>query len=88
LAVAAVPVPDHLAQVLRSDAWMHAAGGIFCRQAVRAGARARAAGASALLPAEQVLAVPGQAAGRPWRRMDKDAARAAITMLRQAAGPG
>jgi len=28
------------------------------------------------------------AAGLPWRRMEKDAARAAITVLRQAAGPG
>jgi hypothetical protein len=29
----------------------------------------------------------GQAAGRPWRRMEKDAARAAIILLRQTADP-
>jgi len=93
VAVRAVSVPDDLAQVLRSHAWMHAAEGILYRQAVLAGARrcgwtAHAAGASALPPAEQVLTMLGQAAGRPWRRMEKDAARAAITVLRQAAGPG
>jgi len=30
---------------------------------------------------EQTLTRLGQAAGRPWRRIEKDAARAAITLL-------
>jgi hypothetical protein len=41
-----------------------------------------------LLPtAEHALAALGQAAGRPWRRAEKDAARAAITVLAQTADP-
>lgn len=86
VAVKAVFVPDHLAGVLRSHAWMHAAEGIFYRQAVlaaagRCGWRAHAVEVSALPPAEEVLAMLGQAAGRPWRRIEKDAARAAIALL-------
>jgi hypothetical protein len=92
VAVKAVSVPDHLAHVLRSHAWMHAAEGILYRQAALAGAQrcgwtAHAVEASALPPAEQVLTMLGQAVGRPWRRMEKDAARAAITLLRQTADP-
>jgi hypothetical protein len=30
---------------------------------------------------EQVLAALGGAAGRPWRRYEKDAARAALSLL-------
>jgi len=41
-----------------------------------------------LLPtAEPDITVLGQAAGRPWRRTEKDAARAAITVLAQTADP-
>jgi hypothetical protein len=84
--VKAVSVPDRLSEVLRSHAWMHAAEGILYRQAVLAAAAecgwaAHAVDLSVLPPAEQALAALGQAAGRPWRRMEKDAARAAITML-------
>jgi hypothetical protein len=37
---------------------------------------------SSLPAAEQHLSEIGRAAGRPWRRIEKDAARAAITLLR------
>jgi hypothetical protein len=39
VAVKAVSVPDSLADVLRSHAWMHAAEGIFYREAVLAAAQ-------------------------------------------------
>ena len=90
--VKAVSVPDHLADLLRSRTWMHAAASIFYRQAGlaaagRSGWRAYPVEVSALPPAEQVLAMLGQLTGRPWRRIEKDAARGAITFLRPA-GPG
>jgi hypothetical protein len=83
--VKAVSVPDHLAELLRSPAWMHAAESIFYRQTVLAAAgrcdwRAYAVEVSALPPAEQVLTMLGQVAGRPRRRIEKDAARGAITL--------
>ena len=84
--VKAVFVPDRLHDVLRSHAWMHAAEGVLYRQAVLAAAqdcgwRAYAVELSELPAAEDALAALGQAAGRPWRQMEKDAARAAITVL-------
>ena len=84
--VKAVSVPDHLADILRSHAWMHSAEGMLHRQAVLAAAAkcgwmARAVEQSALPAAEHALIALGQAARRPWRRIEKDAARAAITML-------
>ena len=83
-------VPDHLAGVLRSHAWMHAAEGVLYRQAVLAAASgcgwpAHAVEQSALPAAEQALGELGQAAGRPWRRAEKDATRAALTLM-QASG--
>jgi hypothetical protein len=65
---------------------MHAAEGMLYRQAVLAAASAcgwtaRAVEQSALPAAEQALDVLGRAAGRPWRRIEKDAARAALTLL-------
>jgi hypothetical protein len=85
--VKAVSVPDTVSAVLRSHAWMHAAEGVLYREAVLAAARrsgwaAHAADAVALPPADEILADLGTAAGRPWRRMEKDAARAALTLLR------
>jgi hypothetical protein len=90
--VKAVSVPDRLGDVLRSHAWMHAAEGMLYRQAVLAAAqecgwRAHAVELSLLPAAERVLTTLGQAAGRPWRRVEKDAARAAITVLAQTADP-
>ena len=90
--VKAVPVPDRLPDVLRSHAWMHAAEGILYRQAVLAAAQecgwqAHAVESSLLPTAEPDVTVLGQAAGRPWRRTEKDAARAAITVLAQTADP-
>ena len=83
-------VPDHLAGVLRSHAWMHAAEGVLYRQAFLAAASvcgwpAHAVEEAALPAAGQVLDELGQAAGRPWRRAEKDAARAALTVM-QASG--
>lgn len=84
--VKAVSVPQRLADVLRSHAWMHAAEGMLYREAVLAAARrcgwaAHAVELSSLPGADLSLAAIGLAAGRPWRRIEKDAARAAITLL-------
>jgi hypothetical protein len=81
-----VAVPGDLAGILRSHAWMHAAEGVLYRQAVLAAATAcgwtaQAVEQSALPAAEQAVDVLGRAAGRPWRRIEKDAARAALTLL-------
>jgi hypothetical protein len=86
VAVEAASLPGQLAGILRSHAWMHAAEGVLYRQAVLAAAAecgwtARAVEQSALPAAEQTLTTLGQAAGRPWRRLEKDATRAALTML-------
>jgi hypothetical protein len=91
VAVKAVSLPGSLADILRSHAWMHAAEGVLYREAVLAAARrcgwpAHAAEMSALPAAEPRLAAIGLAAGRPWRRIEKDAARAAITVLRATRG--
>ena len=88
-----VSVPGQLAGILRSHAWMHAAEGVLYRNAVLAGAAecgwtAHAVAESALPAAEQAVAALGQAAGRPWRRLEKDAARAALTLLAYPAGDG
>lgn len=79
-------VPGNLASVLRSHAWMHAAEGVLYRQAVLAAAsacgwEAHAVEPSALPTAGQALVELGVAAGRPWRRAEKDAARAALTLM-------
>jgi len=86
VAVKPVDVPASLPAVLRSHAWMHAAEGVLYREAVLGAAAEFGftphAMAFAELPdAEPSLAVIGQAAGRPWRRIEKDAARAAIAIL-------
>ena len=75
---------------MRSHAWMHAAEGVLYREAVLGAARrcgwaAYAADMSLLPAAEQLLGPIGRAAGRPWRRIEKDAARAAMTLLAAAA---
>jgi hypothetical protein len=84
-----VSVPGDLAGILRSHAWMHAAEGLLYRQAVLAAATAcgwtaRAVEQSALPAAEQAVNALREAAGRPWRRIEKDAARAALTLSRPA----
>ncbi|HEY7433388.1 MAG TPA: hypothetical protein VH641_21935 [Streptosporangiaceae bacterium] len=81
-----VALPESVAAALRSHAWMHAAEGVLYREALLAGARsngwrAHAVEESGLPAAEQALAELGGAAGRPWRRYEKDAARAALTLL-------
>jgi len=87
--VKAVSVPGDLAGILRSHAWMHAAEGVLYREAVLAavtecGWAARAVEQSALPAAEQAVNALGRAAGPPWRRVEKDAARAALTLLTEA----
>jgi hypothetical protein len=84
--VKAVSVPERLSDVLRSHAWMHAAEGILYREAVLAAARqcgwpAHAVDVTSLPAAEQQLHAIASAAGRPWRRIEKDAARAAMAVL-------
>jgi hypothetical protein len=81
-----VSVPATTAQVLRSHASMHAAEGILYREAMLAAARrcgwpAHAAAASSLRDGGDKLVAIGRAAGRPWRKMEKDAARAALDLL-------
>jgi hypothetical protein len=80
-------LPVKIEDVMCSHAWMHAAEGVLYREAVLAAARrcgwaAHAVELSSLPAAEQHLSEIGRAAGRPWRRIEKDAARAAITLLR------
>jgi len=84
--VKAVSVPASTAQVLRSHAWMHAAEGLLYREAILAAARKRgrmahAVDAAVLTDLHQELAAIGRAAGRPWRRIEKDAAAAALHLL-------
>jgi hypothetical protein len=84
--VKTVSVPGDLAGILRSHAWMHAAEGLLYRGAVlvavtQCGWAARAVEQSALPAAEQAIKALGRAAGPPWRRVEKDAARAALTLL-------
>jgi hypothetical protein len=90
--VKAMSVPDRLPEILRSHAWMHAAEGLLSRQAVLAAAQdcgwtAHTAELPLLPAAGPALTTLGQAAGRPWRRIEKDAARAAITILTGTRGP-
>jgi len=84
--VKAVSVPGRLAEVVRSHTWMHAAEGVLYREAVLAAARRCGWAAHALdlatLPAlDPQVADLGRSAGPPWRRIEKDAARAAILLL-------
>ena len=88
--VKAVSLPRSIPDVLRSHAWMHAAEGMLYREAVLAAARrhgwaAHAVDMSLLPAAERAVTELGRVAGRPWRKMEKDAARAAITLLPQSA---
>jgi hypothetical protein len=82
----AVSVPATTAQVLRSHAWMHAAEGVLYREAMLAAAQrcgwvAKAVEPTALPDGAHELAAVGRAAGRPWRKIEKDAARAALFVL-------
>lgn len=88
VAVVTKPVsfPGSTAQVLRSHAWMHAAEGVLYREAMLAGARrcgwpAHAAEVASLPDGGDELTAIGRAAGRPWRKIEKDAARAALRLL-------
>jgi hypothetical protein len=65
---------------------MHAAEGMLYREAVleaarRCGWAAHAVDQSALPAAALELGAIGRVAGRPWRKIEKDATRAAITLL-------
>jgi len=86
--VKAVSVPASTARVLRSHAWMHAAEGVLYREAMLAAARKRgwtahAVELAALTDLHQELVAIGRAAGRPWRRIEKDAAAAALHLLKE-----
>jgi hypothetical protein len=81
-----VSLPDDVADVIRSHARMHAGEGVLYREAVLAAVRrcgwaAVAVEAASLPAADEVLAAISRDAGRPWRRIEKDAARAALTLL-------
>lgn len=84
--VKAVSVPASTAQVLKSHAWMHAAEGVLYREAMLAAARklgwtAHAVDSAGLTDLHRELTAIGRAAGRPWRRLEKDAAAAALPLL-------
>jgi len=84
--VKAVSVPSTTAQVLRSHTWMHAAEGVLYREAMLAAARkcgwtAHAIDSAVLTDPHRELDAIGRAAGRPWRRIEKDAAAAALHVL-------
>jgi len=85
--VKAVSVPANVTHVLRSHAWMHAAEGVLYREAMLAAARKRgwtahAVDSAGLTDLRDELEPIGRAAGRPWRRIEKDAAAAALHLLR------
>lgn len=91
IAVVVKPVsaPSDIAAVLRSHAWMHAAEGALYREAVLSAGRqlgwvARAVDAATLPAQDELVAAIGVTAGRPWRRAEKDATRAALTQLPKA----
>jgi hypothetical protein len=84
--VKAVSAPSEVYDVLRSHAWMHAAEGVLYREALLAAGQingwpTRAIDISALPAANDIVVAIGRAAGRPWRRPEKDASRAALTVL-------
>jgi len=84
--VKAISVPQRLADVVLSHAWMHAAEWMLYREAVLEADRqcewpAHAVDVTSLPAAEQQLDSIARGAGRPWRRIEKDAARAAIALL-------
>jgi hypothetical protein len=84
--VKAVSVSPEVMRVLRSHAAMHAAEGVLYREAVLGAARQRgwpahAVDESTLPAADDKVVALGRVAGRPWRRIEKDAARAALTVL-------
>jgi hypothetical protein len=85
--VKSVSVPASTAKVLKSHAWMHAAEGVLYREAMLSAARrcgwtAHAVDSAAVADLHQDLSAIGRAAGRPWRRIEKDAAAAALHVLR------
>jgi hypothetical protein len=86
--VKAASVPGSTAQVLMSHASMHASEGLLYREAMLGAARtygwtAHAVDSAGLSDLYQELAAIGRAAGRPWRRIEKDAAAAALQLFRE-----
>jgi hypothetical protein len=91
IAVVVKPVsaPSDIAAVLRSHAWMHAAEGALYREGVLSAGRqlgwaVHAIDATILQADDELVAAIGAEAGRPWRRAEKDATRAALTLLPKA----
>ena len=79
-------LPDDLVTLLRSHPRQHAGEGVLYREAVLGAARRRewtavAVDQASLPAAAAIVAMIGQAAGRPWRGIEKDACRAALTQL-------
>lgn len=78
--------PTTVAEVVRSHVAMHAAEGELYREALMSAAELLGVPVQAVTPdalphaAEQVRAL-GVAAGRPWRREEKDAARCALAAM-------
>ena len=93
LAVVVKPVslPVDLTDIIRSHARMHAGEGVLYREAMLAAARrcgwvAVAVDEQSLPVADHALRVIARDAGRPWRRIEKYAALAALAQLPGASG--
>jgi hypothetical protein len=86
-----ISLPVDLADIIRSHSRMHAAEGVLYREAMLAAARrcgwlAVAVDEESLPGATDALMVIGRDAGRPWRRIEKAAALAALAQLPGAPG--
>jgi predicted Zn-ribbon and HTH transcriptional regulator len=80
------PAPATVAQVVRSHVAMHAAEGELYRDALMSAAEllgvpVQAVRPDALPEASMQVQALGVAAGRPWRREEKDAARCALAAM-------
>jgi hypothetical protein len=84
------PAPERsIAESLRSHTWLHEGEGNLYREAVLQAAESLGIDAlpvldSDLPTAEELIARIGRTTHRPWRRLEKDAVRAAFVILQQA----
>jgi hypothetical protein len=81
-----VSIRGEVTELLRSHAWMHAAEGVLYREAMLGAARrcgwvTQAVDVSALVGSEESVAALGLVARRAWRRIEKQATHAAVTLL-------
>ncbi len=88
--VSKAPAPARsIAESLKSHPWLHDAEGHLYREALLEAAEKLGLNAVPVLdqdlpPAEDLVAGIGRTTHRPWRRLEKDAVRAALVILQQA----